>query len=30
MSSDKDFNKLLEKIYAKLENVHSFEEADLI
>lgn len=29
MPSDKDFNKLLEKIYAKLENLNSFEEADL-
>lgn len=29
MPSDKDFNKLLEKIYAKLDNLNSFEEADL-
>lgn len=29
MSEDKDFNNLLEKIYLKLENFNSFDEADL-
>lgn len=30
MSTDKEFNKLLEKIHIKLEQIGSFDEADLI